>query len=225
MKKVLVIQHVEFEGPGRFLHLFDALDYKVTYCKLWEEALPDIDNFDLFLVMGGPMSVNDVDQYPWLHKEKKYINDVINSGKKIIGICLGAQLIASALGEAVYLADEPEIGWYPVRLEKDRSPFVFHWHGETFDLPKGAKLLASSAICENQIFTYGENVMAFQCHLELDKNALEAMLNNCRNDLSDDRYVMSEINIMEGYALYGERAWSEMKKIVNHFFSPQHQNN
>lgn len=225
MKNVLIIKHVDFEGPGRFLQIFNTLNYKVTICEIWKEPLPDKKEFDVFLIMGGPMSVNDVDLYPWLHVEKLYVRSAIESGKKIIGVCLGAQIIAGALGESVFLGEEPEIGWYPVRFNDNRLSFVFHWHGETFDLPMGAELIASSAACENQIFSFGHNVLAFQCHLELDKDALASLLENCRNELVEQRFVMREDEIFEGFTIYNNDAGRILNQMILPFLNPSHLSN
>ncbi|MFB6318294.1 type 1 glutamine amidotransferase [Saccharicrinis sp. FJH54] len=214
MKKVLILQHVEFEGPGRFTEIFKSLNYQVSYCDVWKERLPESADFDTVLVMGGSMSVNDTEDYPWLINETAYIRQLIDNGKKVIGICLGAQLIASALGEPVFLAEEKEIGWYPVRLKNNDLHFVFHWHGETYDLPAGAELLASSAACENQIFTYNKNVIAFQCHLEMDETALKSIVDKCRDELTGERFMMTEEQIMDGFTVYGSGSFELLKSLI-----------
>ncbi|MFC0875377.1 type 1 glutamine amidotransferase [Saccharicrinis sp. FJH2] len=214
MKKVLILKHVEFEGPGRFLKIFESLNYTITYCNIWKDSLPSIKDYDLFLIMGGPMSVNDTEDFPWLEAEKQFISSAINAGKKVIGICLGAQLIASTLGEPVFLGEEKEIGWYPVRLNNNDLHFVFHWHGETYDLPVGAELLASSAACENQIFTYNKNVIAFQCHLEMDESALKSIVDKCRDELTGERFMMTEEQIMDGLAVYGASSFELLKSLI-----------
>jgi GMP synthase-like glutamine amidotransferase len=224
MKKVLIIKHVEFEGPGRFLPIFESLNYTVSYCNMWTESLPDITHHDIILVMGGPMSVNDTEDYPWLESEKQFIRSAIDAGKKVIGVCLGAQIIASALGEPVYLGDEKEIGWYPVRFNNNSLHFVFHWHGETYDLPVGAELVASSAAFENQIFAYRNNVLAFQCHLEMDGATLKSIVDNCREELTGGRFIMSEKQIMEGCSVYEDASYNLLKSVILPFIEVKHFN-
>ncbi len=138
-------QHVPFEGLGSIEPGLKKSGFEITGTRFFESAeLPEINEIDLLIVMGGPMSVNDEDQFPWLAAEKKFINEAIHSGKPVLGICLGAQLIANALGARVYPNKVKEIGWFPIYgiAANDRSCFsfppkvdAFHWHGATFDLP------------------------------------------------------------------------------------------
>ena len=130
--------------------------------------------------------------FPWLVSEKQFIREAIRSGKPVLGICLGAQLIASAMGAGVYRNPLKEIGWFPIRgiSSNDSSVFcfppsmiVFHWHGETFDLPPGATRLAKSDGCENQAFQFGQSVIGLQFHLETTPLAAREMVLNCRNEL------------------------------------------
>ncbi|MFZ3157950.1 MAG: gamma-glutamyl-gamma-aminobutyrate hydrolase family protein, partial [Smithella sp.] len=170
------LQHVEFEGLGSIASWLEADGYEITNTRLFESAkFPNLKEIDLLVVMGGPMSVNDEDDFPWLVSEKQFIREAINSGKPVLGICLGAQLIASAAGAKVYSNPVKEIGWFPIYgiSSQDVSIFsfppsvkVFHWHGETFDLPSGAIRLAKSDGCENQAFQIGKPVIGLQFHLE-----------------------------------------------------------
>ncbi len=143
-----------------------------------DEPLPSPDEFDALIVMGGPMNVDEHARYPWLSAEKALIATAIAKGKRVLGICLGAQLIAAALGAAVTRNANREVGWLELRLnDAGRSApmfagfpgrFVgFHWHGDTFAIPAGAQLLMSSEACVNQAFVYGEQVVAIQFHLEV----------------------------------------------------------
>lgn len=138
-------QHVPFEGLGSVQAWLVANGYQITATRFYEfSELPDLEQIDLLVVMGGPMSVNDEAIYPWLVAEKSFIRTAVQSGKRVLGVCLGAQLIASALGARVYPNAQKEIGWFPIQgiASSERVPFcfpsvieVFHWHGETFDLP------------------------------------------------------------------------------------------
>src|SRR5690554_3748130 len=169
-------QHVPFEGLGSIEEWLQAKQFHLTATRFYENtALPELQAVDFLIVMGGPMSVNDEVQHPWLTAEKQFIQQMILAGKPVLGICLGAQLIASAMGARVYPNPEKEIGWWPIYSVANgnndvfRFPpvtSVFHWHGETFDLPDGAIRLAESAGCGNQAFQLGHTVVGMQFHLE-----------------------------------------------------------
>jgi len=201
------LQHVPFEGPGSIAPWLKAADYEITSTRFYESTtLPIPEQFDLLIVMGGPMSINDEDRFPWLRTEKQFIRHTIESGKAVLGICLGAQLIASALGESVYPNRRKEIGWFPIEglYQHDKSIFwfprsldVFHWHGETFDLPEGAVLLARSKACENQAFQFGKNVIGLQFHLETTPESAHAIVTNCREELLPSKYVQPEAVILD----------------------------
>ncbi len=200
------LQHVPFEGLGSIESWLESSGYSITSTKLFEStSFPDLDEVDLVIAMGGPMSVNDEAEYPWLVPEKEFIRAAIEQGKPVLGICLGAQLIASAMGAKVYKNAEKEIGWFPVHgISQDSvslfsfpvSTQVFHWHGETFDLPSGARLLASSEGCVNQAFQLGACVIGLQFHLETTPESAHGLVENCRDELIASRYVQSEHEIL-----------------------------
>ena len=201
------LQHVPFESLGSIDPWLESAGYQVTVTKLYESAsTPSPSQLDLLIVMGGPMSVNDEERFPWLRLEKQFIRNTIESGKAVLGICLGAQLIANSLGESVYPNRRKEIGWYPVRgiAHEEESIFrfpssvdVFHWHGETFDLPEGAVLLAKSEACENQAFQFGSNVIGLQFHLETTPESALAIVTNCREELLPSKFVQAEAAILD----------------------------
>jgi GMP synthase-like glutamine amidotransferase len=145
------------------------------------------------------MGANDEDKLPWLRDEKRFIEEAIASGKSVLGICLGAQLIACALGASVHPATESEIGWFPVAsMPKSAGAFsfpenieVFHWHGDTFDLPNQAIHLAKSTACQNQAFQVGSRVIGLQFHLEATPVSINAMIKNSSDDLHPRRFVQS----------------------------------
>ena len=179
----------------------------VTVTRLFEEpALPDPADIDLLVIMGGPMSVNDESDHPWLAAEKQFIRKAIENDKAVIGICLGAQLIAGAMGAAVYPNKEKEIGWFAVTgTQSDNAEelftfpqelLVFHWHGETFDLPDGAIRIARSDACRNQAFQLGSRVIGMQFHLETTPDAARDIVHHCRDELQPSRYVQSEAEIL-----------------------------
>lgn len=199
---VHVLQHVPFEGLGSIGAWLSQRGARVTYSRFFESAqLPALTDIDLIIALGGPMSVNDEERFPWLREEKHFVAEAIASNKAVLGICLGAQLIANALGSRVYPGSEKEIGWFPVLAELTESDTfvfpasteVFHWHGETFDLPAGAVRLASSAACRNQAFQIGARVIGLQFHLETTPESAAEILNNCANEfLPQQRYVQAE---------------------------------
>ena len=200
------LQHVEFEGLGSIAPWLEAAGYEITNTRLFESAkFPDLKKIDLLLVMGGPMSVNDEDKFPWLVSEKQFIREAINSGKPVLGICLGAQLIASAMGALVYRNSAKEIGWFPICgiSSNDSSIYnfpssmkVFHWHGETFDLPTGATLLAKSDGCENQAFQIGKSVIGLQFHMETTQEAAREIVSLCCDELVPAKYIQTEEEIL-----------------------------
>ncbi|WP_234571072.1 type 1 glutamine amidotransferase [Rhodohalobacter sp. 614A] len=204
------LQHVSFEGLGTIEAWLLDQGFEITGTRFFESTiLPDPNDIDVLIIMGGPMSVNEEEKYPWLVEEKKFIREMIDTGKPILGICLGAQLIASALGSKVYPNSEKEIGWFPVTsvLPETSSCFtfpyslsVFHWHGETFDLPKEATLLAGSNACKNQAFQIGPSVIGLQFHLEMTPDVVQALVANCRDELVPSTFVQSEQEILSANA-------------------------
>lgn len=209
---VHVLQHVPFEDIGSMADWLAARHARLGYTRFYEAdaRLPTPDAPDLLVIMGGPMSVNDEDTLPWLVEEKRFIAEVIQRGTPVIGICLGAQLIASALGARIYPGRHREIGWFDVastvvgegvfRFPERQS--IFHWHGETFDLPPGATLLASSAACAHQAFQWGERVIGLQCHPEVTPDSLAAMLTGCADELSPSPWVQAADEIRNTPAAY-----------------------
>jgi GMP synthase-like glutamine amidotransferase len=202
-------QHVPFEGLGCIRPWLVAAGYEVTCTRFFESAdLPQLKEIDFLIAMGGPMSVNDEEELPWLVAEKRFIRRALEAGKPVLGICLGAQLIASALGARVYPNELKEIGWFPLRgigggADRFRFPGTiqaFHWHGETFDLPPGAVHLARSDGCENQAFQIGRTAIGMQFHLETTPEAAEKLVVNCRAELTPSRYVQSERELLQAPA-------------------------
>jgi GMP synthase-like glutamine amidotransferase len=198
---VQVLQHVSFEGLGSIAAWLSERGAVVRYTRFYQAArLPDLRAVDLVIAMGGPMSVNDERDYPWLKEEKSFVKDAVRRGLPVLGVCLGAQLIASALGARVFPNAHREIGWFPIQaVAADAEAFrfpgqttVFHWHGETFDLPPGARHLARSAGCENQAFQIGRNVIGLQFHLETTPETADQIIRHCRDELVPGRYVQTE---------------------------------
>jgi GMP synthase-like glutamine amidotransferase len=201
--RVHVFQHVPFEGLGTIEPWLAARHATITWTRFFAGAsIPPPDDYDWLIAMGGPMSVNDEVALPWLREEKRAIAAAIDAGKTVLGVCLGAQLIASARGAKVTPNREREIGWWPIErvAGAETHPIgcafpsraeVFHWHGETFELPRGAVHLARSEGCEAQAFALGERVVGMQFHLETTRESAAALVENCSEDLKPALYVQS----------------------------------
>ena len=169
--RIRYLQHVPFEGPGAIASWAQSRGHALAGTFLSQgDPLPRPQDFDQLVVLGGPMSVHDDQEYPWLKDEKKLIADTLRAEKTVLGVCLGAQLLAHVLGGRVYRAPEMEIGWFPVQMRPEaRSSrrtaglperfLAFHWHGETFDLPAGAAHLAETAACPNQAFEVASHAL------------------------------------------------------------------
>jgi GMP synthase-like glutamine amidotransferase len=195
---IQALMHVPFEGPAGIADWAMARGHTLALTPLFAGApLPELAIFDWLVVLGGPMGANDEAEFAWLAAEKRLLAAAIATGKTVIGICLGAQLLATALGARVKRNANKEIGWFPLELTaagkisplvNDLTPdlLVFHWHGDTFALPPGAVQLARSAACEQQIFLYGERVLGLQCHLESTAESVAAIVAQCANELVPD---------------------------------------
>jgi GMP synthase-like glutamine amidotransferase len=196
---VLIIKNIITEGPGTIEDFLRKEDFSFKVVELSSgEVPPSLEDFDSLVIMGGPMGVYEIGQYPHLRIESRIIREAINRDMKVLGICLGAQLIAYCLGSDVYKGPKEEIGWQHIELSGDgiRDPFmkklaihpsvgdfwrkfkVFHWHGDTFELPIGAVLLASSELYKNQAFRYKNNVYGFQFHIEVTKKMIKEWFEN-----------------------------------------------
>ena len=198
--RVHILQHVPFEGIGRMGSWLDSRDAELGYTRFYESAeLPDVRGIDLVIIMGGPMNVPDETTHPWLVAEKKFVREAIDQGVAVLGVCLGAQLIADVMGARIFPNEFKEVGWLPIEAVdggEDSFAFpermmAFHWHGDTFDLPDGALRLARSEGCENQAFQLGKNVIGLQFHLETTMETTELMIENCPDDFANGRYVQS----------------------------------
>lgn len=208
-----LFQHVSYEGLGSMEEWILQNGHTLTATQFYGiHKIPSVHEIDGLIIMGGPMSVQDEKEYPWLRQEKEFIHQAIMTNKLVIGVCLGAQLIADVLGAKVYPNREKEIGWFPVRFTEHAKripPFrslnpdltVFHWHGDTFDLPAGSVHLASSTACKHQAFLYKEKILGLQFHLETTENALSKMLLHGKGELGPGKFIQSEEEILARQAV------------------------
>ena len=225
--KVNYLQHVPFEGLGGIATSLAAHGLDARGTRLDQGAtLPDIGDIDLLIVLGGPMGANDDTQYPWLAAEKALIRSAIGEGRRVLGICLGAQLIASALGARVYRNPAREIGWHPVTAVPGApggtafrfppSMQVFHWHGDTFDPPAGSVHLARSVACLQQAFAVGTRVMGLQFHLETTPDSARALVTHCPGDLEPAAHVQSAADILSAPDANYATANAWMGRVLAH---------
>jgi GMP synthase-like glutamine amidotransferase len=208
--KIHCIQHVNFETPGNITEWIETKKHYLTTTHLYEnESFPETDNFDLLLVMGGPMNIYEYEKYPWLREEKTFLEKAIAEKKAVLGICLGAQLLADVLKAQVFKNNYKEIGWFPVSvIEENKSEVsflegfpdrftAFHWHGDTFDLPAGARQIFESEACKNQGFIYENRVIGLQFHVEMNKQTIKNVIENCRDELVEGKYIQKEDEMLD----------------------------
>ena len=199
------LQHVPFEGLGIIEKWAEVNGFEISCTRLFAgEKLPEIGSFDWLVVMGGPMGIYDYDEHPWLVAEKQFIKAAIDADKTVLGICLGAQLMADVLGAKVYAGSQKEIGWFPIQCLETapkmlpESLTVFHWHGDTFEIPKGAIRLASSEACANQGFIYNHRAIGLQFHMETTSGSMDALIENCGDELIDAPYIQTAEQMRAG---------------------------
>jgi GMP synthase-like glutamine amidotransferase len=206
--RVHALYHVPFENVGSMAAHLAQSGHPLVVTRLYNaDPLPDLTAFDLLVVMGGPMGVHDDTRHPWLAAEKRFLRVAMAQGKTILGICLGAQLLASVAGADVTRNPHREIGWFPVTrsavLETTRlrdllpSRFdAFHWHGDTFDLPAGAIPIGSSEACLNQGFIIDDRIVGLQFHLETTPQSAAALIEHCGHELDGSRFVQDTVTML-----------------------------
>ena len=223
-------QHVPFETTGCIENWAMQQGHTLTATKFYETSfsLPDRKGIDVLIVMGGPMSVYDDHLFEWLTLEKEYIKAALQDGKKILGICLGAQLIAACAGAAVQATLNKEIGWYKINPAKQLEsipwlyeilkddPVVFHWHGDRFQIPDGAANLAFSEANDNQLFMLNDNALGIQFHLEITESSLSEMIENGAEELNPGTYVQSAQEITGRRAFVKDNN-QRIYRLLDHF--------
>lgn len=188
-RKLLICQHVPFELLGTLNPLLKKAGFRLKYVNFGRDPFlkPNLDGYSGVVLLGGPMNVDQEDQYPHLATEVTLIQEAIKRDLPVLGICLGAQLVAKALGAKVSQNPMKEIGWYDVKVTDEglkdpvfahfkKSEKIFQWHGDTFDIPEAAVRLASTDTCPNQAFRYKNNVYGFQFHMEVDQKLIKRWL-------------------------------------------------
>ena len=197
-----IFQHVAFEGPGAILPYLESKGYHVHLVKLYAgDPVPSSLDVDFAVLMGGPMSALEEDKYPFMVKEKQLCRELFAADKPVLGVCLGAQIMANAFFAPIRQNPEKEIGFYPVTFENGFTVNAFHWHGETFDIPEYAESIAYSEACRNQGFKMGRS-LGLQFHLETTAESLNSLLENCAEELetalsAKAKYVQSKPQILE----------------------------
>lgn len=209
--RIHCFQHVSFEGLGNIEPLLSDRGCQLSTTRWYAgDEAPDSDSYDLLIVMGGPMGIYDYREFPWLAREKEAIKAAIADNKKVLGICLGAQLIADVLGAKVSKNPCREIGWFPVHCNSARQdtalanvfPDSFealHWHGDTFALPKDAIALGASEACEQQGFIFDNRVVGLQFHLELNVDGVATLSDACRDELDGSAFVQTEEEMLAAH--------------------------
>jgi GMP synthase-like glutamine amidotransferase len=229
---VLIIKHVEIEGPGLIEYCLkqEKIPYRIVNLEAGAR-LPNIDDLSHIIILGGPMNVYEEDRYPFLKDEDLFIKEAIQRGKTILGICLGAQLIAKALGARVLKAPVKEIGWYDVSLtdEGTKDPlfsplpkkfFVFQWHEDTFETPKAGKLIVTSSSVPHQAFRYGENAYGFQFHLEVTEEMIHEWMEASEEETgSSELPIFSDAEIITETAIQIENYTKRGIGFLKNFFS------
>lgn len=222
------LQHVWFEDLGYIRLWAEERGHTITTTRLFEEEpLPSPSDIDWLIVLGGPMNIYEEDSYPWLAREKAFIKSAIKEKKRVLGLCLGAQLIADVLGGKVTQNQCREIGWFTVtKQESSRSSsllrslpsslMAFHWHGDTFSLPPRCERVITNHACRNQGFQYEGHVLGLQFHLESTPQSVELLVEHCGAEIVVSEYVHSAQSILGQRTLLPEMN-KNMSIILSNF--------
>ncbi len=236
MSRLLVLQHIEREGPGLFVDIAEERGFSLCTFRLdLGDSLPELTNGDLVLVLGGPMGVRDIGkpEFSWLNKEVDFIKKVIHQEVGVIGICLGAQLLAYAAGGDVEVLHEgtscrelAEIGWHnvfcPLKDGNNKPKFLFgspfpvlHWHGDRILLPTNAELIASSARCKEQLFRIGSLAYGMQFHVEINNEMVDTWIEEDNKFISSALGSNGQTILKEQQKEYGDKTLGARLDFLN----------
>ena len=237
MKRLLVLQHLEIEGPGLFEQFAKERDLKIKIIRLdKKDNLPQTKKGDLILIMGGPMGVKDIgsDRYPWLKLEREFIKRELKNKRPIIGVCLGAQLLASAAGGDVEILKYgsppkalPEIGWSQIFIDKSNKDFkeifeepfhVLHWHGDRILLPNKAVLIASSGRCKEQFFRIGDFAYGLQFHIETTGAMIDKWIREDKEFIFKGLGSNGQEILREENRKYSDKTFLKRKHLISKLF-------
>jgi GMP synthase-like glutamine amidotransferase len=228
--RIHYLQHVPFEGLGYIQDWLTVNGHSISSTRLYENPvmMPSLHDFDGLVIMGGPMNVSEEGKYPWLSAEKELIRQAITAGKKILGICLGAQLIAAAAGGKVFPHTVKEIGWFPVHFQPSLAEWsgreitpeqvFFHWHGDTYTLPAGFINHASTKACGQQLYTSGDNIMGMQFHPEMTAAGVQALVENDGDELQEKPFIQTGETILSTLQHF-ENAHALMAILLERLFN------
>jgi len=220
------LQHAAFEGLGSIEAWAEKNAHTLQATRFWAgDPLPDPASIEMLVVMGGPMGVYDESTYPWLTDEKRFIREAADSGIPVLGLCLGAQLLAAVYGARISANPHKEIGWFgvvPGQALPDWAAAVFpqpqvmfHWHGDTFALPEQAAALASSDACRNQGFVLHDRIVGLQFHPEMTAAGVAALIENCAGELVEAPWIQTAEQMRDGYR-YIKPAQAAMERLLDY---------
>ena len=204
--RIAILEHGPTEGAAKIYDWAHERDFQTRTVRLDAgDPFPSLESFEMLVVMGGGMNIYQYRDYPWLKPERELMQAAIAVGKPILGVCLGAQLLADALGARVHQNPEKEIGWLPVRMLETSGPFarfpreitVFHWHGDTFEIPAGARRIAENQGCANQGFIHGDRLVGLQFHIEVTPDAVADFIRGGDSEMVPAHFVQSPSEILE----------------------------
>lgn len=229
--KVIIIKHIDIEGPGTIADFLNDMGIPYEVIDVFDgKSLPDsLSNTAAVIILGGPMNVYEEDKYPFLKDEDEFLKEVIRKDLPALGLCLGAQLIAKAKGAIVKKAREKEIGWFKVSLTRDglndplfqgfsRDIDVFQWHGDTFEIPEGALKLAESEICPNQAFKIGGKIYGLQFHLEVTEEMIQQWFDCYRDEIESLKGLVNPIQVISAAKLRSKIYKKQARMFYSNFF-------
>ena len=221
MMRIAVILHCSFEGPAFIADWAKENGHELDEIHIYEDGVMPEDEYDGYIFMGGDMSVNDHNELTWILDEKQFINNLIRANKKVLGICLGAQLIASTQGCSVVPMRQKEIGWFDVYLEENREIIpefdiieTLHWHGDEIIPNEKIHVIGKSAQCDVQIFKVNDNCYGFQCHLEQTMDSLIDIYAHCFDDIDDSPFTQQHDDLFHSDVILDDN-----NKIFAHFLN------